>query len=344
VLAIEDPDDSFSYPFPVRRTIQKEDLGSVLAAAEWIGASGADVVSIQHEFGIWGGFDGQFLLPFLDALRVPVHLTLHVVPIGETGFNRVNRLRLLREILPRVDRVATFIPAARDYLVEACGAEAARVEAIWHGAPLPPTVDRAAAKAELGLSDRTVVSTFGLLSRFKGLADAIDAFAAAAAEHPEAVYLVLGQPHPYEPADLLPNLRARAERLGVADQVRFESRFLAEDEVGRYLAATDVYLTPYVEPTQISSGTLSRAMAAGCAVLSTPYLYAEAALADDRGVVSPFGDTAALGRNLAKLLESPAQRETYGARARAFAETLAWPRVAADFLASCRAAIETTRR
>lgn len=335
VLAIEDPGDALTYPFPVRRTIAKEDLASVAAAAEWINHSGADVVSLQHEFGIWGGFDGAFLLPFLDALTVPVHATFHAVPMIASSFNRRNRLRLLGECVARVARVATFIPAARDCLIEQCGAAPERTEVIWHGAPPAPTLTREAAKARLGLAGRTVVASFGLLSRFKGLDAAIDAFAAVAADAPEALYLVLGQPHPYEPASLLPGLRAQAERRGIAERVRFETRFLSDEEIATYLAATDIYLTPYVEAAQISSGTLTRAMAAGCCAIATPYLYAEAALADRRGVLVPFDAPDALAAALGRMLADPAERAAYGERARSFAADLAWPRIGQRFLSAC---------
>ena len=337
VLALEDPGDAFSYPFPVRRTIAKEDLDSVAAAARWINASGADIVSIQHEFGIWGGFDGSFLQPFLDALQVPVHLTLHAVPMTDSSFNRTNRESLLRRIIPRVDRVATFIPRARAFLIDHCGADAACTSVIWHGAPPVVERDRSTAKASLGLAGRTVMATFGLLSRFKGIDVAIEALALA--NRPDVTYLVLGQPHPYEPASLMPDLRALADRLGVGSQVRWETRFLAEDELNGFLDATDIYLTPYVEPTQISSGTLTRAMAAGCAIIATPYLYAEAALADDRGVLVPFSDASALGRAIVDMVDQPDRRHVLGQRARAFADDLAWPKIGARFLDDCTRAL-----
>ncbi len=337
VLAIEDPGDVFSYPFPVRRTIVKEDLDSVAAAARWINASGTDIVSIQHEFGIWGGFDGAFIMPFLDALRVPVQLTIHAVPMTDSSFNRSNRESLLRQIIPRVNCVSTFIPRAREFLIDQCGADPEKTSVVWHGAPPLLDNDRSTAKAALGLSSRIVIATFGLLSRFKGIHVGIEALAMAGRS--DVTYLVLGQPHPYEPASLMPELRALADRCGVGAQVRWETRFLTEEEIGVYLDASDIYLTPYVEPTQISSGTLTRAMAAGCAIISTPYLYAEAALGDNRGVLVPFSDAKALSNAIVELVDHPDRRDILGQRARSFAAELAWSTVGARFLEDCRRAL-----
>lgn len=332
VLAIVDPADRLEFDNDVRVTLQREDLDSVQRAADWINASGADLVNLQHEFGIWGGFDGAFVVPFLAALRVPVLTTLHTVPFNAHAFNRAGRLEILREIVRRSAHLVTFLPVARDFLIEHYNLDPARVSVLWHGAPAYPPLDRTAAKQELGLEGRTVLSTLGLLNRFKGIEDALQALAELVRDDPALLYLVLGRPHPAEPASFVPSLRALAARLHLDAQVRFVDRYLDEEEVQRYLAATDLYLTPYHDMTQISSGTLTRALAAGRLAVSTPYPYAQAALAEGRGVLVPSADPAALAAALRPLLADPALRDAYEARARAFGAALHWDRVAPQYV------------
>jgi glycosyltransferase involved in cell wall biosynthesis len=332
VVAIDDPEDQFSYEWVVRQRIQKEELTSLERVAAYVNACGADAVSIQHEFGIWGGFDGEFVLPFLDRLRVPVIVTLHSVPLTRSSFNRDNRVRIAGEMARRAAHVVTFVPEARDFLVTTCGVPADKVSVIWHGAPLFATDRADVARRELGLEGRRVVSTFGLLTRFKGLEYAIRALPPLLPQYPNLLYLLLGRPHPAEPLTFLPALRQLVERLGLTDHVRFVDHYLTDQEIGDYLAATDVYLTPYLDETQISSGTLTYALSAGKCVVSTPYVYARSTLTDDRGTLVPFASSEAITEALDRLLGDDVLRAGYAARARAFGEQLAWPVVASRFV------------
>lgn len=331
-VAINDPGDAFAYPPVVRQQIDREELGSLRKAAAWINASGADVVSLQHEFGLWGGFDGEFLVPFLERLRIPVVATLHAVPLAASTFNRANRLRLLAEIAGRVAHSVTFLPAARAYLIDHLGLDPATVSVIPHGAPRFDRSRRPAARAGLDLVGRPVLTTFGLLSRFKGIEDAIRALPPLVAEFPRLIYLVLGRPHPYEPADFYPGLRGLVAQLGLGEHVRFVDRFLDDDELAEALVATDIYLTPYRDLAQVSSGTLTFALSAGCCCVSTPYLYARETLADERGVLVPPGDPAALTAALRPLLADPARRERHGDAAAAYGATLHWPGIGRRYL------------
>jgi glycosyltransferase involved in cell wall biosynthesis len=348
VVAINDPGDAFTYPPVVRQQLDREELGSLKRIARYINASGADIVSLQHEFGIWGGFDGEFILPFLDRLRVPVVATLHAVPLAESTFNQRNRLRLLRAIGQRVAHSVVFLPEARDYLVNALDLPPERITVIPHGAPAFDRAQRPAARARLAITDRLVLTTFGLLSRFKGLEDAIRALPPLVADFPNLLYLVLGQPHPYEPAEFYPGLQQLVRDLGLADHVRFVGHFLSDDELADALVATDIYLTPYHDLTQVSSGTLTFALSAGCCCVSTPYLYARHALADGRGVLAPPHDPAALAAALWPLLADPAQRAAYASAAAAYGATLHWPRIGRHYLdlfgAVARGEPPTTRK
>lgn len=344
VVAIDDPGDRFAYPAVVRHHFEREDLAGLRRATAYINAAGADVVLLQHEFGIWGGFDGEFILRFLDRLQVPVVAICHAVPVTETTFSRENRLWLLAEIGRRVAQVVTFLPVARAMLVNELGLPAERVTVIPHGAPAFDRSRRPAARARLGVDDRLVMTTFGLLSRFKGIADVLAALPALVADAPQLLYLVLGQPHPYEPPEFYPGLRALVERLGLSDHVRFVDRFLSDDELEEALVATDLYITPYHDLAQISSGTLAFALSAGCCCVATPYLYAQTALADDRGVFIPAGNPAGLAAVVRPLLTDAERRARYAAAAAAYGATLHWPHVAGQYLAVLNAVARPTRR
>jgi glycosyltransferase involved in cell wall biosynthesis len=332
VAAIDDPGDTFVYPSVVRQQIAKEDLGSLRRVAAWINASGATVVSLQHEFGLWGGFDGEFVLRFLDRLRVPVVATLHTTPLVESTYDRVNRLRLVRAIGARIAHATVFLPAAREALIEELGFPPARISVLPHGAPVWPAVDRDAVRARLGLSDRLVLATFGLLNRHRGIEDVLRALPALTAAEPRLLYFVLGRTHPYEPPGYAASLRALAADLGLADHVRFEDRFIPDAELRDLLAATDIYLAPYHDLAQAGSGTLTWALSAGCCCVATPFLYARHVLAEGRGMLAPPGDPTALATTLRPLLADAALRWRYAVAAGAYGRALAWPVLAGQFL------------
>lgn len=332
VVAIDDPGDAFTYHQLVRRHFDREDLAALAGVADYINASGADVVSLQHEFGLWGGFDGEFIIPFLDRLEIPVVATLHSVPLAASTFNRQNRLRVIAEIARRVARLVVFIPEVRAELVDVLGLDATRIDVIPHGAPAFDRAARPAARERLGVAGRTVLTTFGLLSRFKGLEDAIRALPPLVAEFPELLYLILGRPHPFEPPEFYPALTELVAELGLGEHVRFDERFLGDAELADALLATDIYLTPYHDLGQISSGTLTFALSAGCCCVSTPYIYARAVLADGRGVLVPPTDPGALAAALRPLLAEPERRAGYATAAAEYGATLHWPRVGAQYL------------
>lgn len=332
VVAIEDPGDHFIYPPLVRRSFGRENLRELPEIAAYINASGADIVSLQHEFGLWGGFDGEFIVPFLEQLRVPVVATLHSVPLTDSTFGRQNRLRILGELAARVTHLVTFLPEAREHLIDLLGIDQSRVSVIPHGAPTFDHTKRPVARERLGVTDRIVLTTFGLLSRFKGIEDAVRALPPLVAEFPRLSYLVHGRPHPYEPADFLPSLRRLVTDLGLDDHVRFIDHFLSDEELADALLATDIYLTPYHDLAQISSGTLTYALSAGCCCVSTPYLYARALLADGRGVLVPPRDPAALATALRPLLADPVGRASYAAAAAEYGATLQWPHIGELYL------------
>ncbi|WP_168734780.1 glycosyltransferase family 4 protein [Deinococcus sp. KSM4-11] len=318
------------YPERVALTIPQGDPEAYQRAAETINDLNVDVVCVQHEFGIYGGPAGSYLLTLLRGLDVPVITTLHTVLETYSPEQRA----VIEELAVLSERLVVMSARAVDFLT-AQGIPAGKIEFIHHGMPLLD-FDREEQKAELGLAGHEVILTFGLLSPNKGLENAIRALPDVVATHTNVTYLVLGATHPHlrerEGEAYREGLMALAASLGVAEHVRFENRFATLDELGRYIAAADIYLTPYLNREQITSGTLAYALGNGKAVISTPYWHAEELLADDRGVLVPFHDTPALTAALLGLLDDPQRRAALEARARAYGQGMTWPAIGAQYL------------
>jgi glycosyltransferase involved in cell wall biosynthesis len=332
VLAMNDKGNHHAYPDRVRFSLAEADLGAYQRAADFLNASGADALSLQHEFGIFGGRAGSHVLALLRELRIPTVTTLHTVLSRPDLAQRA----VLDEILQRSERVVVMSEHGARILREVYRARDARIDVIPHGIPVFPQV--AASKAKLGLDKKTVIMTFGLLSPDKGIEHVIDALPAIIALHPDVVYLVLGATHPHvkeqhgETYRLL--LEERAKKLGVASNIVFHNRFVGHDELVQFLSAADVYITPYLNEEQITSGTLAYAVGAGKATLSTPYHYARELLADGRGVIVPFRDGRATAEAVCALLGDETARLAMQAKAASYGKAMTWPVVARSYAAS----------
>ncbi len=296
--------------------------------AAWeLAACGVDVVSIQHEYGIWGGEDGSFVVGFARALRMPSVATLHTVLRAPTAGQR----RVLDGLMDAVDRVVVMSQTAADILIATYSVDPRRVAVIPHGVPDLPLVDPDTVKAGLGLAGRRVILSFGLLGPGKGYEHAIDAMPGVVAAIPDARYVILGATHPdllrHEGEAYREALVARVERLGLGDHVAFVDRFVGKAELGTWLQAADVFATPYPNLDQIVSGTLSYAIAAGRPVVSTPYAYAREILGAGRGLLVPPGSPAALAEAFTTLLRDPGLRAEVGALAYRASRAMVWPAV-----------------
>ncbi len=332
VLAMNDAAHHHAYPSRVRFEI-----------AQNVGP--ADVLSVQHEYGIFGGAAGAHVLTLLRDLRMPIVTTLHTILAEPSGAQR----HVLDELTRLSERVIVMSRHGAELLMEVHGVEASKLDVIPHGIPAVPAAD-AGSKDRLGVAGRTVLLTFGLLSSDKGIEYVLDALPEICARHPDAVYIVLGATHPHvverEGETYRLMLEHRARRLGVADHVIFHDRFVSQEELVDFLAAADIYITPYVQPAQITSGTLAYAVGAGKAVISTPYLYAREILADGRGVLVPWRDPAAIAREVVELIDNETRRGDLATRAAAYGRSMLWPAVAERYLESfARAGLEhATRR
>jgi glycosyltransferase involved in cell wall biosynthesis len=320
------------YPAEVHHRIRKDEASDYLRTARSL-SDCADVVSIQHEYGIWGGEDGERVIDFVHGLRVPVVATLHTVLREPTPHQR----EILRELVSIAEASVVMSNSAADLLSTAYGVDPRRVHVIPHGVPNVPLVDSSTVKSELGVAGRDVILSFGLLGPGKGFELAIDALPAVVAEHPKALYVIVGATHPdlllHEGEAYRRSLVDRVGNVAMEDHVEFIDRFVGKGELRQWLQAADVFVTPYPNMAQIVSGTLSYAMGAGRAVVSTPYAYATELLDAGRGILVPPGSAAGLATGLNEVLGNPVLRAAIGRRAYAYSRDMLWSAVGARYRA-----------
>lgn len=344
VYAMDDHPGRYNYPEAVTRAIPQHERAAYLDAARAIEASGAQALWIQHEYGIYGGPAGEFLIALIDRLSIPVITTLHTVLERPSPDER----RVMEALLRRSSRIIVMAEKGRDILKRVHGAEDKSIVMIPHGVPDRPFVEPDSLKPAFGWAGREVVLTFGLLAPNKGIETMIAALPQVVANHPQALYVILGATHPnlvaHEGEVYRDRLKALAAEKGVADHVQFIDAFVEHDELIDYLQAADLYVTPYSNPAQITSGTLSYAVGVGKPVISTPYVHAGEILADDHGVLVDFGDSAGFAREIDRLLTDAADRLALAHRAYARGRTMVWPRLAENAVAELAAIIAAKPR
>jgi len=336
VVAMEREGPRHCYQRPVGFLVEDRNPVDYEAAARFINDSPAALVCLQHEFGIYGGTQCRCLYAFLRRLERPLVATLHTV-IPEPAL--VLRA-MLRELGWRAERLVVMNRFARDILAQDYDISPRKVSIIHHGAPDFSRRDQQEAKARLGLEGKRVLSTFGLVSRGKGIEYVLEALAAIVSRHPEVCYLIIGKTHPgvqgEEKESYREELACRLQRLGLDGHAKFVNRYLTKEEIIDYLAATDIYITPYLNPHQITSGTLAYAVAAGKAIVSTPYLYARFLLEGGRGLLVDFRDRVGLAAALNRLLEEPMLQQSLENLTHAYGRDLIWPAVGQQYLSLFR--------
>jgi len=337
--AIDEPGAARAYGPDVRWRIRQEEPTTYRDAAIAISASNVDIVNVQHEFGLYGVWhDGTYddhLRVFLENCTKPVVTTLHTVAPKPEPW----ALETVRYISEHSDQVVVMGTTAARLLHEVYGVSRPAV-VIEHGMPAIEPKGRHRLKRQLGVEERPIVSTFGLVDPRKGLEYVIEAMPEIVARHPAALYLVVGQTHPElqkrEGEAYRNSLVASAARLGMRDHVKFVNQYLTQREVVDYLLATDVYVTPYLDPNQITSGTLAYALGAGKAIVSTPYLHAKEVLESGRGLLVPFRDAAAVATAVNSILGDPERKRQLEARAYEYGKEMAWPAIGRRVLAAMR--------
>src|SRR5438132_1913096 len=332
VLAMNDGSHRHPYPARVRFEIAENDVASYRRAADYLNVNAVDVVCVQHEYGIFGGKAGSHVLALLRELRMPIVTTLHTI------LSEPNPLQLgvMNELTELSERLVVMSAHGAELLREVHNVPSRKIDLIPHGIPSLPSVSRS--KDQLGVEGKSVILTFGLLSPDKGIESVIDALPTILERYPNTIYIVLGATHPHvkerhgETYRLM--LELRAQRLRVDSSIIFHDRFVSKGELIEFLSAADVYITPYLKPEQITSGTLAYAVGAGKAVISTPYLYARELLADGRGILVPWRDPHAIAREVVDLLGDDARRLALSERAAAHGRSMVWPAVARRYAES----------
>lgn len=332
VVAVNDRKNAYSYPPRVRIEIDQHDLESYKIAADRLNESEADILCVQHEFGIYGGPAGSHLLGFLDAVTMPVVTTLHTV-LPEQD---LHQQRVMDAIIARSSRLVVMAEKAAEILSANHGVGDAMIDIVPHGIPDVAFESSAMFKDDFGLGGRSVLLTYGLLGPGKGIEHAIRAMPEIIRRHPEVLYIVLGATHPNllerEGEAYREGLEELADELGVADHVVFENRFVTGDELARFIGATDVYLTPYLNEMQVTSGTLSHVFGAGRAIVSTPYWHARELLGDELGVLVPFRNSVAIADGVCGLLDEPMRADDMRRKAYDLSRSCVWSEVADQYM------------
>jgi glycosyltransferase involved in cell wall biosynthesis len=333
-VPVNDIEGCYRYPDVVRFEIEEQDLESYRCAADFLNSSDVDVVSLQHEFGIFGGPAGSHLLTLLRGLTAPVVTTLHTV----LRTPNADQLRVMRELIAYSTRLVVMTERGRNLLQEVYQAPAAKIDLIPHGIPDVPFAAPDCYKGQFGLSGKKVLLTFGLLSPNKGIEHVLNALPDIVAEFPDVVYIVLGATHPNELRtrgdEYRLSLEAIVEKNRLQNHVIFHNCFVELKKLTEFIGAADLYITPYLGEAQITSGTLAYAFGAGKAVISTPYWHAAELLADQRGVLVPFADPAAVAREVSGLLRDETRRAAMSDNAYRLGRTMVWSNTAGLYMRS----------
>jgi glycosyltransferase involved in cell wall biosynthesis len=340
VMAINESGDAHAYSSDVIGAIERDDPDSYLHAARVINAHPAHIVNVQHEYGLFGGERGAHLLELLSRLTKPAITTLHtVLPQPDVVLRRVTR-----ELCNHSSAIVVMSHTARHLLAHHYGVDPRKIFVIMHGVPDVPLRSSRHFKRRLGLPGKTIISTFGLIGPDKGIEYLIEALPAIFARHPETVYVLLGETHPairrHSGEAYRDSLAQRVHELGIGERVFFENRYLSDDEIVSALLATDVYVSPSLDPNQVVSGTLSYAVAAGRVVVATGTAYARELLSDRRGVVVPLRDSGALIDAIDGVLTDTDARRDIELAAYRYGRRMTWRNVAREY----EHALEQARR
>ena len=331
-VAVNDTDQGYAYPSRVEFTLQRNQQSDYYEAANFINASNTDVVCVQHEYGIYGGWDGVYILSLISSLSVPVVVVLHTVLKTPTP----NQKKIIQEMVQRAGQLVVMSELAVSLLQEVYAIPAGKITRLYHGTPDFTSLDNSRYKKRFQVEGNQTLLTFGLLSPNKGIETVIHALPGLVREFPKLIYIVLGKTHPNVRKEYGEKYRtgliALVDKLGLQENVIFDDRFVSLEELYAWLMATDIYITPYLNEAQIVSGTLSYAFGAGTAIISTPYWYAKELLAEGRGLLIGFADSVALTATLRDLLADKAKLKSLRAKTYQFGRQMRWEIVAEKYL------------
>jgi len=333
-LPVNDTEQGYDYPARVRWSLAQDDVKSYQDAAEFLNFNNIDMVCLQHEYGIFGGPAGSYILHLLRGLKMPVVTTLHTVLRQPNP----DQMMVMEEIAELSDRIIVMSQLSSQFLQEVFKVPSSKIDMVPHGVPDLPFLDPNFYKDRFGVEGKAVLLTFGLLSPNKGIENVIQALPQILSKHKNVVYLVAGATHPHilrrEGDNYRASLQALAKELGVESQVIFHDRFVSPEEMAEFIGAADIYITPYRHEAQVVSGTLAYALGAGKAIISTPYWHALELLDGRRGALVPFQDPGAITQKTIELLDTPALRHAMRKRAYLFARDMVWKKAAQGYMES----------
>jgi glycosyltransferase involved in cell wall biosynthesis len=343
VVAMNDTGGFYDYPAAVQFQIPDDTIDCYARAADFLNAAPFDVVCLQHEYGIFGGDAGGYITELLRRLTMPIITTLHTVLPTPTPAQR----NVMEQIIAKSTKIVVMAEKGRELLRSVHHVTPQKIEVIPHGIPDFPFLETHHAKAKFGFSGRTVILTFGLLSPSKGIETVIDAMPEIVKSCPNAVYVILGATHPNlvraQGEAYRDSLMTRVQELGIEDHVAFFNQFVDQATLLDFISMCDVYATPYLNEAQMTSGTLAYSFGLGKAVVSTPYWHARELLDDGRGILVPFGDSKAIGTEIAALLTNDVRRHAMRKRAYSTSRSMTWAQTAKRYLAAFELARETGR-
>ncbi len=332
VIAMTDADRTYDYPAVVRFQIHEETIGEYVKAADFLNGAGVDVVSLQHEYGIFGGEAGGNIVELLSRLEMPIVTTLHTVLAKPTAKQR----HVMDRIIRASAKIVVMSEKGHEFLRSVHDVPARKIDVIPHGIPDFPFLEAHHAKAKFNLAGKMIILTFGLLSPNKGIETMLDAMPKIIESCPNAVYVVLGATHPHlvrqQGEAYRDSLMARAKELGIEDHVVFFNQFVDQATLLDFISMCDVYATPYLNEAQMTSGTLAYSFGLGKAVVSTPYWHAKELLSDGCGILIPFGDAQALSVEISGLLMNDVRRDAMRKRAYAASRSMTWAQTAKRYL------------
>jgi glycosyltransferase involved in cell wall biosynthesis len=333
-LPVNDIESGYAYPTRVRFELAQKDIESYRRAADFLNINNIEIVSLQHEYGIYGGRAGSYILTLLRELRMPVVTTLHTILKNPDP----DQLSVLEEITALSDRVVVMSERGKEFLQSIYHVPLEKIDMIPHGIPDVSFVDPSFHKDLFGVEGKSVLLSFGLLSANKGIENVIKALPAILEKYSNVVYIIVGATHPHvlqnEGETYRLSLQWLAHEKGVEGNVIFYNRFVSLEELIQFISVADIYITPYLDAAQITSGTLAYTVGAGKAVISTPYWYAEEMLAEERGVLVPFNDPEALANQVIDLLGNDSKRHAMRKRAYLFGRDMIWPQVSRRYMKS----------
>ncbi|OGM13662.1 hypothetical protein A3A76_02810 [Candidatus Woesebacteria bacterium RIFCSPLOWO2_01_FULL_39_23] len=332
IMAVNRPREDLNYPWETKFKINQEELTSYLQAADYINHSGADIVSLQHEFGLFGSHLGENIIPFVESLKRPLVTTLHTVFVEPNSSGGV----IIKRLIEKSKVSIVMMEKIKNELIQKYHASADKIVTIPHGTPDLPYAPTDGYKKKKRLSDRLVLGNINLLTQNKGVEYILEAVSLIAKRYPTVLYFVIGQTHPvdlqYNGETYRKSLITRVKKLKIEKNVRFINKYISLDELIDWLGVMDFYITSYLDPQQASSGALAYAVGAGKCCISSPYIYAQEVLSHGRGIIVPFRDAKSIASAVIDLWENKDKKMKIEKDAYEYGRLMTWSSVALQYL------------